>query len=90
MGSRMTKKIIDIVKNYSEKKNISISEFGRRAGVSKAWLSRLQNTDANLSVETASRLLNSAGYELQIVKKSGTTANEYKSRLKKVAKWRNM
>ena len=45
---------------------MSMSEFARKAGVSKAWLSRLQHTDANLSIEMANRLLDIAGYKIII------------------------
>lgn len=54
---------------------MTVSEFGRRAGVSKAWLSKLKNTDANLSIETAEKLLHAAGYKLNISKGGNATAS---------------
>jgi transcriptional regulator with XRE-family HTH domain len=98
MKNEMTVKVLKIIKDFIYNNHISLSEFARRAGVSKAWLCRLQTTDANLSVDTASKLLNAAGYELNISKKHSASrlkeAFEYEivkkqSRLKKVAECQN-
>lgn len=68
MKSRITNEILNIIRTHAYKEDMTISEFGRQAGVSKAWLSKLKNTDANLSVETAEKLLNAAGYKLNVSK----------------------
>lgn len=73
MRSPLTSQILQIIRTYAYKEDITVSEFGRKAGVSKAWLSRLKNTDANLSIETAEKLLHAAGYKLIVSK--GTTAS---------------
>jgi transcriptional regulator with XRE-family HTH domain len=96
----ITNEILQLVRGYASEKDISLSEFGRRAGISKAWLSRLKNTDANLSVETATNLLHTVGYDLKVIKKSGSTANIISdkttiegvltSRLKKVVECQNI
>lgn len=75
MKSAVTNEILQIIRTHAYKKEMTISEFGRRAGVSKAWLSKLKNTDANLSLETAEKLLSAAGYKLSITKKSSTASN---------------
>lgn len=59
-------------------KKISLSEFARQSGVSKAWLSKLYNSDANLSMATAAKILDFLGYKFEVKKTSG-------SRLRKVA-----
>lgn len=73
MKSPLTNEILKIIRTHAYKEDITVSDFGRKAGVSKAWLSRLKNTDANLSIETAEKLLHAAGYKLTISK--GTTAS---------------
>lgn len=74
----LTKQVLKIIKNFIEQENISMSEFARKANISKSWLSRLQYENSNLSIETANRLLNTAGYEIVIKNVRNTT-----SRLKK-------
>lgn len=94
MKAPITNEILSIIRSYANQKNISLSEFGRRADVSKAWLSKLKHTDANLSVETASNLLNEAGYKLEVVKRRSSqgekeTKKKVTSRLKKVIECQN-
>jgi transcriptional regulator with XRE-family HTH domain len=69
MQVAITKEILQIIRSSAHQQDISLSEYGRRAGVSKAWLSKLQHTEANLSLETAIGLLHAAGYDLKIVRK---------------------
>ena len=69
MQVAITKEILQIIRTAAHRQDISLSEFGRRAGVSKAWISKLQHTEANLSLETAVNLLRAAGYDLKVVKK---------------------
>ena len=76
MKVHITREIMDMISQHMAKNNISLSEFARQSHVSKAWLSELRNKDANLSVETATYLLNSLGYDLQIVKKKSTSAKK--------------
>jgi transcriptional regulator with XRE-family HTH domain len=72
----VTKEILEIVRNYAHQHDISLSEFGRRTGISKAWLSKLKNHDANLSLETATYILKACGYKLEIKKGGSATAVE--------------
>lgn len=69
MNNKITKQILGIIRNYVYQNEISMSEFARRAGISKSWLSKLKHTDANLSIDTAFNLLNEAGYTMKIEKK---------------------
>jgi transcriptional regulator with XRE-family HTH domain len=82
LKSPVTNQILQIIRTYAYKENITMSEFGRKANVSKAWLSKLKNTDANLSVETADKLLSAAGYKINIVKKNTASVE---SKIEKVA-----
>ena len=75
MKSALTNQILQIIRTHAYKADMTVSEFGRRAGVSKAWLSKLKNTDANLSIETAEKLLHVAGYKLNISKSGNATAS---------------
>lgn len=83
MKSPLTNEILQIIRTHAYKEDITVSEFGRKAGVSKAWLSRLKNTDANLSIETAEKLLHAAGYKLTISK--GKTASIEEDEIEKTA-----
>jgi len=87
MKSPITNEILNIIRTYAYREDMTISEFGRRAGVSKAWLSKLKNTDANLSLATAERLLKAAGYKLTVLKdKSASVETKIeKTATKKVA-----
>lgn len=75
MKSTITTEILNMVRTHAYKEDISISEFGRKTGISKAWLSKLKNTDANLSVGTAEKLLAAMGYKLNITKKKSAAIN---------------
>lgn len=66
---KITTQILNIIRYKASEEDLSISAYGRKAGISKAWISKLMHTDANLSIETASKLLDVAGYELRIVRK---------------------
>lgn len=67
--SSINEDILSLIRTYAYNNNLSMSEVGRRAGISKAWLSKLKNSDANLSLETAERILNTLGYSLKIQKR---------------------
>lgn len=67
--SNITNQVLNVIRSYAYNNNISMSEIGRRAGISKSWLSKLKNTDSNLSLETAEKLLNTLGYKIEIKKK---------------------
>lgn len=82
MNNSLTKRILKLIREYIKANKISMSEFGRQSGVSKAWLSRLKNYDANLSLDTAESLLKNIGYKLEVVNGS---AHIFKSRLTKYA-----
>lgn len=79
MNSSLTKQILEIIRKYLDEEEISMSEFARKADVSKAWLSRLQHTDANLSIEMANRLLDVAGYRLIIKDNFNRTSSRLKN-----------
>ena len=64
----LTKEVLKIIRTHAYQEGITLSQFARNAGVSKAWLSKLKNHDANLSLETATNLLNYCGYKLEIRK----------------------
>ena len=83
MQNDLTRRILALIREYIDAQKISMSEFGRQTGVSKAWLSKLKNYDANLSLNTATDLLRYMGYKLELMKDG---AKIYKSRLKKYAK----
>lgn len=89
MNSDLTRQILQLIREYIDANKISMSEFGRQAGVSKAWLSKLKNTDANLSLDTATDLLHFIGYTLKLAK-DGQQQDEKvaivrRSRLQRVA-----
>lgn len=87
MKNPLTNEVLKIIRDYADKEEISLSEYGRRADVSKAWLSKLKHTDANLSLDTAAKLLDIAGYKLTIERTRSAELEEEKpkiSRLKKV------
>jgi transcriptional regulator with XRE-family HTH domain len=67
--SSINEDILSLIRTYAYNNNLSMSEVGRRAGISKAWLSKLKNSDANLSLETAERILNTLGYSFKIEKR---------------------
>ena len=61
-GTIELKEILQIVQNYMNQSGMSLGEYAREAGCSKAWLSKLQS----VSVEIAARLLGVAGYNIRI------------------------
>lgn len=70
--------ILKIVKTYLIEHKISLSEYAKRADISKAWLSRLfSENKKQISFDLAQRLLNVSGHELRIVK-SGYTITKIK------------
>ena len=78
MQQDITKDVLGLVRKFIKENKISLSEFARRSGVSKAWLSKLYNSDANLSMATATKILDFLGYKFEVKKSTG-------SRLKKTA-----
>lgn len=59
-----TKDIIKIVRTYAYQSGMSMSEFAKKAGVSKAWLSKLKRGDREISLQLAEKILNAAGYTI--------------------------
>ena len=60
--------ILNIVDDYIEKHNITLTEYADRCDISKAWLSRLNNeNNKKISLDLAEKLLYNAGYKLKIV-----------------------
>lgn len=69
-GGVELKEILRIVQNYIDKHDISLGEYAREAGCSKAWLSKLLNEKSkSVSIEIAARLLGVAGYNISIAGK---------------------
>jgi transcriptional regulator with XRE-family HTH domain len=64
MISPTTKDIVRIVRTYAYQNGITITEFARKADVSKSWISRLKNEDAEISMQLARQMLEAAGYKL--------------------------
>ena len=72
----INKQILKIIREFVDDTKMTMSEVAREAGISKAWISRLTNdANPNMSIETAAKLLDVAGYEL-IIKKITTAGNE--------------
>lgn len=75
--------ILQIIENYCDANYLSLGQFAENAGVSKAWISRLNNEDnKHVSVDVAIKLLDTAGYEIKISK--GSRLN--KKKLTKITK----
>ena len=69
-GGIELKEILRIVKNYMDKNDVSLGEYAKEAGCSKAWLSKLLNDKSrSVSVEIAAKLLGVAGYNISIAGK---------------------
>lgn len=79
----LTRQVLRKVREYMKAEKMSMSEFARQTGVSKAWLSKLKHTDANLSLNTAQDLLHYMGYTLRLTREGSVSIN--KSRIKKYA-----
>lgn len=79
----LTRQVLQKIREYMKAQKISMSEFARQTGVSKAWLSKLKNTDANLSLNTATDLLHYMGYTLKLTREGSISI--LPTRLKKVA-----
>lgn len=79
----LTRQVLRKVREYMKAEKMSMSEFARQTGVSKAWLSKLKHTDANLSLNTAQDLLHYMGYTLRLTREGSVAIN--KSRIKKYA-----
>ena len=95
MANDLTRQVLKKIREYIAAQKISMSEFGRQTGVSKAWLSKLKHTDANLSLDTATDLLHFMGYTLILVRDNQQSkeddtveASIIPSRLRKLARYR--
>ena len=72
----INKQILKIIREFVDDTKLTMSEVAREAGISKAWISRLTNdANPNMSIETAAKLLDVAGYQL-IIKGITTASNE--------------
>ena len=72
----INKQILKIIREFVDDTKLTMSEVAREAGISKAWISRLTNdVNPNMSIETAAKLLDVAGYEL-VIKRNTTAGNE--------------
>lgn len=79
----LTRQVLQKIREYMAAEKISMSEFARQTGVSKAWLSKLKHTDANLSLNTAQDLLHYMGYTLRLTREGSVSI--HKSRIRKYA-----
>lgn len=71
-----TKDIIRIVRTYAYQNGITVTEFAREADVSKSWISRLKNEDADISLELAKQMLSTAGYKIIVKHQSDIDAED--------------
>ena len=76
-----TKDIIRIVRTYAYQNGITITEFAKKADVSKSWISRLKNEDADITWELAKQMLDTAGYKV-IIKHQSKISSEDTSEIK--------
>lgn len=76
-----TKDIIRIVRTYAYQNGITVTQFARKANVSKSWISRLKNEDADISLELAKQMLSAAGYKI-IVKHQSDIDSEDTEKIK--------
>ena len=83
MQEDLTRQVLKLIREYINAEKISMSEFARQTGISKAWLSKLKNSDANLSLDTAQDLLHYMGYTLKLTREGSCSIQP--SRLKKYA-----
>lgn len=66
MISPTTKDILRIIRTYAYLNGMSMSEFARKAGVSKSWISKMKHTDTEISLKFAEKLLDAAGYKIVV------------------------
>lgn len=85
MLSPSTKDIIAIIRSYAYKNGLSMSDFAQKAGVSKAWISKMKNEDREISLHIAEQLLEASGYKL-IVKHQSQISESDKADIKLVEK----
>lgn len=81
MISPDTKDIIKIIRTYAYQNGLTLTEFARKADVSKSWISRLKNEDAEISLLIATNMLEAAGYKL-IVKHQSQISNDDTKQIK--------
>lgn len=74
-----TKDIIRIIRTYAYQNGITVTEFANKADVSKSWISRLKNEDADITLELAKQLLNAAGYKVIIKHQSEVDSDDSKA-----------
>lgn len=78
MISPDTKDVIKIVRTYAYQNGMTLSEFARKAEVSKSWISRLRHEDAEISLLVAQKMLNAAGYKIIIKHQSQISEGDNK------------
>ena len=76
MLSPTTRDVVRIARTYAYKNGLSMTQFAKQAGVSKAWLSRLHHGDGDLSLEYANKMLEAAGYKLIIKHQSNLSDSD--------------
>lgn len=66
-----TDDILKLMEQYRKDRDLSLGDFADKCGVSKAYLSQLNNHEKEVvSLNIAQMILEAAGYELKIVSKS--------------------
>lgn len=73
-----SKDIVKIIRTYCYQNGITISEFAKKSDVSKSWISRLKNEDAEISLQLAKQLLSTAGYKIIIKHQSEVDSGDTK------------
>lgn len=74
-----TKEIIQIIRTYAYQHGLSMSEFAKKAGISKAWLSKLKTQDREISLQLAEKILHAAGYSIIVKHQSEITDTDKKT-----------
>ncbi|MNC06251.1 hypothetical protein D3C81_816130 [compost metagenome] len=78
MISPNTKDIVKIIRTYAFQNGMTLTEFARKAEVSKSWISRLRHEDAEISLLVAQKMLNAAGYKIIIKHQTQIDENDTK------------
>lgn len=78
MISPNTKDIIKIIRTYAYQNGLTLTEFARKADVSKSWISRLRHEDAEISLLMATNMLEAAGYKIIVKHQSQISGDDTK------------
>ena len=74
--------MLQIIQNFCDANDMSMGQYAKAAGVSKAWISRISNEgNKHVSIDVAAKLLDVAGYSIKIT----SAGIEIGTRLRKLA-----